>query len=63
MSRDRQRSKVDLPEPESPMTMKISPSRTLIEQSRTAPIRLASASSALVSVPPRAVRCAAAPAP
>jgi hypothetical protein len=44
MSRDRQRTIVDLPEPDSPMMTKISPAPTSSEASRTAPISPASAS-------------------
>ena len=41
INRDRQRTSVDLPEPESPMTMKISPSCTSMLARLTAPISLA----------------------
>ena len=56
ISLERQRSNVDLPEPDRPMTMKISPWRTLSEASRTAPTRPAAASSAGVAIPLRAAR-------
>ena len=42
--RDMQRTRVDLPEPESPMMTKISPVRIASEASRTAPISPAAAS-------------------
>ena len=48
--RDRQRSRVDLPEPLRPMTMKISPSGTSRLTSRTAPTRPAAASASASGV-------------
>ncbi|CAK7259606.1 conserved protein of unknown function (plasmid) [Shinella sp. WSC3-e] len=49
MRRERQRTSVDLPEPDRPMMTKISPSRTSILTSRTAPTAPAARRSALVS--------------
>src|SRR5690606_12599003 len=51
-SRDRQRTMVDLPEPDSPMMTKTSPSWTFRLASRTAPIRPAAASCSTLGRPP-----------
>ena len=49
--RDMQRTRVDLPEPDRPMMMKISPSRTTRLASRTAPMMPAASRSASLGAP------------
>jgi hypothetical protein len=65
MSRDMQRTSVDLPEPDSPMMTKHSPSRTSSVTSRTAAISRAapSASGVIAPLPRCAARKPAAPWP
>jgi hypothetical protein len=48
-----QRTSVDLPEPESPMMMKISPWRISRSTARTAPTSPAAATSAMLALPSR----------